>query len=151
MEPVVLVLRWPILIAIMCAGAVVSVCMQCWGLWWRCNQSAPLRLNCDQGTQTISIATRSISTCTTVTTDGTNGGKKKGEDEGHGLEDSVSPALRKMQKRIEALERRSLRDVVSSDTESPRHRHNSPAQTWRRRKRDNNSSRERDDRRGRRH
>ena len=137
-EPVVSVLRWPILIAIMCAGAV-SV-SPCWGgLWRRCNQSAPL---CDQGTQTISIATRSISTCTTVTTDGANGGKKKGEDEGHGLEDSVSPALRKMQKRIEALERRSLRDVASSDTESPRRRHSSPAQTWRRRKKDNDSSRE---------
>ena len=145
MEPVVSVLRWPILIAIMCAGAVVSVCMLCWGLWRRCNQSAP---PCDQGTQAISIATRSISTCTTVTTDGANGGKKKGEDEGHGLEDSVSPALRKMQKRIEALERRSLRDVASSDTESPRRCHSSPAQTWRRRKKDNDSSRERGDRRG---
>ena len=119
MEPVLLYVRCPILIAIMCADAVVSICMLCWGLWRRCNLSAPLRLN--QGTQTIAIATRSISTCTTVTTDGANGGKKKkkGEDQGHGLEDSVSLALRKMQKRIEALERRSLRDVASSDTESP--------------------------------
>ena len=150
MEPVVSVLLWPIMIAIMCAGAVVSgLCMLCWGLWQRRNQSAPR----NQGTQTVARATRSIATCTTVTTNGADGGKKKkGEDDGHGQEDSVS-RLRKMQKRIEALERRSLRDVASSDTESPRHRHNSPAQTWRRKQRDRNdsSSRERGDRRGRRH
>ena len=150
MEPVVSVLLWPIMIAIMCASVVVSsLCMLCWGLWRRRNQSAPR----NQGTQTVARATRSIATCMTVTTNGADGGKKKkGEDDGHGQEDSVS-RLRKMQKRIEALERRSLRDVASSDTESPCHRHNSPAQTWRRKRRDrdDSSSRERGDRRGRRH
>ena len=130
--------------------AVVSgLCMLRWGLWRQRNQSAPR----NQGTQTVARATRSITTCTTVTTNGADGGKKKkGEDYGHGQEDSVS-RLRKMQKRIEALERRSLRNVASSDTESPRHHHNSPAQTWRRKRRDrdDSSSRERGDRRGRWH
>ena len=143
MEPVTLIqlilhVWWPILLAIMCAA--VSVCMQCGGLWRRWNRATPMQ---SQGTQTISRTTRSISTCTTVTF--TNEGKKKGENEGHGEEDSVS--LRKIQKRLEALEWRSLRDMASSDTESPHRCHNLPG-----RRRKPLSSREQDGyRQGRRH
>ena len=107
---------WLIQLGIMCAA--ISVCKLCWGLCWRWN-CAPLAMQNQarsQGTQTISKTTHSISTCTTVSF--TNERKQKGEDEGHGEEDLVS--LLKIHKRLEALERRSLRDMASSDTESPR-------------------------------